>query len=83
MTRVKIYSYNGKCNVSGERIRARREQMQLSQEQLAAKLQLLGLEISQKAVSRVETGLRVVPDYEVRFFASALDTSISQLLGAE
>lgn len=52
----------------------------MSQEQLAAKLQLAGLEITQKAVSRIETGLRVVPDYELNYFAEALSKDLSWML---
>lgn len=40
---MKLYKHNGLCNVSGARIRQRREELKLSQEQLSAKLQLLGL----------------------------------------
>ena len=77
---MKLYSYQGRCNISGERIREAREAAELSQEQLAARLQLLGLEITQKSISRIETGLRVIPDYELQFFASALNVTIPWLL---
>ena len=78
---MKLYKHNGLCNVSGERIRQRREALKLSQEQLSAKLQLLGLELNQKVISRVETGLRVVPDFELEYYARALDTNVLWLLG--
>ena len=78
---MKIYKHNGLCNVSGARIRQRREELRLSQEQLSARLQLLGLELNQKVVSRVETGLWVVPDFELDYYARALDTDILWLLG--
>ena len=48
-------------------MRQTRERENLSQEQLAAKLQLAGLNITQKAVSRMETGTRVIADYELPF----------------
>ena len=78
---MKIYKHNGLCNVSGARIRQRREELRLSQEQLSARLQLLGLELNQKVVSRVETGLRVVPDFELDYYARVLDTDVLWLLG--
>ena len=59
---MKLYHYEGRCNLAGERIRQRRQSLGLSQEQLAARLQLRGLELGQKAVSRMETGSRVIPD---------------------
>ena len=77
---MKIYKFNGKCNVSGERVRLEREKVGISQEKLAAKLQLLGLDITQKAVSRIETGDRVVADYELLALAKALDVSVEYLL---
>ena len=77
---MKLYDYNGSCNRAGACIRLRRTQLGLSQEQLAARLQLQGLELNQKAVSRVETGLRVLPDYELPAFAAALETDVSWLL---
>ena len=82
--RMKIYkNTDGKCNVSGPIIRYYREQKGLSQEKLAAYIQLMGLDINQKAISRIETGDRVVPDYELSFFSKALDTPVTVLLQIE
>ena len=64
-------------------MRQTRERENLSQEQLAAKLQLAGLNITQKAVSRMETGKRVIADYELPYLADVLDVTISYLLGME
>ena len=46
---MKIYRPGGRCNISGERVRLARERAGLSQEQLAARLQLDGLGLAQKA----------------------------------
>ena len=80
---MKLYHFNGACNCSGKRIRAAREKRGFSQEQLAAKMQIDGLEITQRAISRVETGARVVPDYELPFYARALGVRVLWLLGLE
>ena len=48
---MKIYQYQGRCNVSGRAIRAERERQGLSQEQLAARMQVEGVPLNQKAVS--------------------------------
>lgn len=81
---MKIYKRkDGRCNASGPQIKALREAEKLSQEQLAAKVQLAGLNLNQKAISRIETGDRVVPDYELIFFSEALGAPIEQLLGVE
>lgn len=81
---MKIYkSESGKCNVAGQKIRFIREASGLSQEQLAAKIQLAGYNINQKAISRIETGERVLADYELVYFANALCVSVNVLLGLE
>ena len=48
---------------------------------MAAKLQLMGYGIGQKAISRMETGDRVIADYELLLLAKALGVSPVQLLG--
>lgn len=78
---MKIYRPDGRCNISGERVRETRERAGLSQEQLAAKIQLAGLSMTQKGISRIETGERVVADYELVYLAEALEVSIYYLLG--
>lgn len=77
---MKIYKPEGRCNVSGEVVRETRERDNLSQEQLAARIQLAGLSITQKAISRIETGDRVVADYELEYLADALGVTVNYLL---
>lgn len=84
MNCLKLYrNTNGRCNASGPAIRALREKAGISQEQLAAKLQLAGLNLNQKAVSRIETGNRVVPDFELSYFAMVFNVSVCTLLEYE
>lgn len=79
---MKLYKYiDGKCNASGAKIKTFRETAGLSQEQLAAKIQLAGLNLSQKAISRIENGERVVPDFELIFFSEVLKVPVCVLLG--
>jgi len=81
---MKLYKHkDGKCNASGGIIRELREAAGLSQEQLAGKLQLAGLNLNQKAVSRIETGDRVVPDFELIHFAEVLKVPVCKLLNTE
>lgn len=78
---MKLYKYKDeKCNVSGNKIRLLREEARLSQEQLAAKIQLAGLNLNQKTISRIETGDRVVPDFELLYFSAALNVPVNNLL---
>ena len=79
---MKLYKYkDGRRNASGHRIKELRETAGLSQEQLAAKIQLKGLNLNQKAISRIETGGRVVADYELLVFSEVLDVPLCILLG--
>lgn len=81
---VKLYKYcNGRSNASGQKIKELREAAGLSQEQLAAQIQLAGLNLNQKAISRIETGDRVVPDFELIFFSEVLAVPICTLLNKD
>lgn len=80
---MRIYTLDGKCNLSGERVREARQGAGISQEQLAARLQLKGLQVGQMAISRIETGKRIVPDFELPMLASAIGVSTDWLLGIE
>ena len=78
---MKIYRYmDGNANASGRRIKELREAAGLSQEQLAAKIQLSGPNLNQKAISRIETGDRVVPDFELIFFSEVFGVPVGNLL---
>ena len=77
---VKIYDYNGKANIVGKRILELRKKQKLSQEELAAKMQLNNIEISQKVISRIEKQERFVTDYELLIFSRVLGVDIYDLL---
>ena len=77
---MKINDYKGKNNISGKNVRKRRKELGWSQEELAARLQLAGLETSQRTISRIEIGSRVVQDYELNFYSKALNLSLEELL---
>jgi len=81
VVRMKLNPIGDTVNVAGPHVRALRLERGMSQEQLAAKLQLLGYSIGQKAISRLETGDRVVTDYELLLLAQALGVSPLRLLG--
>ena len=52
----------GEMQYLGERVPEAWESAALSQEQLAAELQLLGSSVTQKTISRIESGPRLVAD---------------------
>ena len=78
---MNIYGYQGKSNISGERIRKARKKKKLSQADLAAKMQLEGIQMAQDSISRIEIGTRFIPDYELPLYAKILDVSVAWLLG--
>lgn len=78
---MKIYDYNGKKNISGDRIREARQKKRLSQADLAAQMQVEGIIIERDSISRIEIGTRFVPDYELPVFSKVLNVSVDWLLG--
>lgn len=77
---MKIYDYNGKKNLCGNRIREPRLRQRLSQYDLAARLQTQGILIEQDSISRIEIGTRFVADYEVKVLAKVLNVPLEWLL---
>ncbi len=72
-----------KCNICGLRVREAREKLKLSQDQLAARLQTEGLGVNQNSVSRIETGKRIVADFELATLAKVLSVDVNWLLQDE
>ena len=77
---MKIYGINGNKNLIGPQIKAWRNSRRLSQAQLAAQLQLKGIMIDQKAISRIELGHRIVTDYELWAISRLLGVTADELL---
>lgn len=80
---VKIYDFNGKKNISGDRIRIARSKLRISQADLAARMQTEGIIIERDSISRIEIGTRFVPDYELPIFSKVLHVSVYWLLGMD
>ena len=80
---MKIYDFNGKKNICGEKVKQARKKQGLSQENLAARLQVEGINIERDSVSRIEIGTRFVADYELLALSNILKVTPSYLLGLE
>lgn len=80
---MKIYDYNGKKNICGDRVHEARCKLRLTQSDLAAKLQIAGITIERDSISRIEIGTRFVADYELREIAKILKVSVEWLINAE
>ncbi len=77
---MKIYSYEGRRNVCGEKIREMRVKNRMSQSDLAAKLQVNGVMMERDSISRIESGTRFVADYELCIFAQVFGVDVKSLI---
>lgn len=64
-------------------MREARRKKRLTQEELAAKLQIEGVTMERDSISRIEIGTRFVADYELRVLAKVLGVSPLWLIDAE
>jgi DNA-binding XRE family transcriptional regulator len=76
---MKIYDYHGKANIAGTNIRRLRRKRKLSQDELAARLQVAGVDLDQRAISRMERQERFLADFELREIARILQVSMEEL----
>ena len=72
---MKINKYNDFKNISGAIIRELRQKANLSQQNVAEKLQLLGIELTSKEISKIENDDRLVQDFELFAFAKIFNVS--------
>lgn len=80
---MKIYDYEGKKNLCGKRVHEARSRLRMTQNDLAAQMQLAGIVIERDSISRIEIGTRFVADYELRELARILKVSVNWLLELE
>ncbi len=78
---MKQIEFWGNKNVIGNRISTLRQKSNLTQSELAAKMQLLNINIDQQMISKIEKNQRQVTDYEFIGFASCLGVSLDELAG--
>ena len=72
---MKIIKYNDIKNIAGPIIRELRIENGLSQKQLAEKMQLLGVGITRKEISKIENNNRLIQDFELFAFAEIFKVS--------
>ena len=66
-------------NAAGPQIRKFRNQKELTQDQLAAKIQLCGLDLDRTALAKIEAQIRSLFDFELAIIAKALGVPMSDL----
>lgn len=64
----------------GQRVRLLRESKGLTQEQLAAQLQVRGCDVTRSALAKIEVGQRHIYALELRCLREALSTTYDALL---
>ena len=78
---MKAFWFGDRKNVVGLKIRELRKEKGLTIRNLAAKIQVNGhSDITENTITKIESGTRFVPDYEIMYFAEALNTSSEELL---
>ena len=73
----------GNRNIIGMRVTQARKAQGMKQNELLAKLQLAGVDISSPALSLLEGQKRPVSDIELNALATILNVSVDWLLGRE
>jgi transcriptional regulator with XRE-family HTH domain len=79
---MKTFWYNNSKNIIGRRVRLARKRMKesVTQQDLSARLGVMGINIDRVSISKIESGQRFVADFEVVALAQALDVSLEWLL---
>ena len=73
--------FHENSNLIFENLRYLRKERKMSQEMLAAQMQLLGVDINQRLISKIERNERFVKDYELACFCKVLHVTERELLG--
>ena len=68
-------------NIIGQNIRKARKNAGVTQMELAAQLQLLGVKIDRSTIAKIELGLRPLSDIEIIVIAKIFKTSVLSLFG--
>ncbi len=80
---MKIYDFDGRKNICGERLHEARCKLRITQSELAARLQCEGITIERDSISRIEIGTRFVTDYELMTLSKVLGVTVDWLLSNE
>lgn len=75
---MKIKNYNDLKNISGNKLRELRKEAKMSQQDLAKKLQLEGIDLTCKEISKIENNNRLVQDFELFAFAHIFKVSTDE-----
>lgn len=66
-------------NITGKNIKKIRKDKKITQEDLCARMQVMGYQINRSDISKLENGKRFISDFEIVGFANALKVDILDL----
>ena len=72
--------YKGKKNLISMQLKIMRVKRSVTQEELAARMQVMGFNLVQHSISDIENNKRIVTDYELAGFCRALHCTERELL---
>lgn len=72
--------YKGKLNAIGKDIRKYRQKLSLSQPQICSQMQLIGIDMTINSLNKIETGDRIIKEYELAGFSKIFGISSDELL---
>lgn len=72
---MKITKYNEFRNIFNKKLKEFRIASKLSQQELAEKMQLEGIDLTSKEISKIETNKRLVQNFELFAFAKIFGVS--------
>lgn len=75
---MKITKYNKFRNMSANKLRELRKDSKMSQQELDEKLQLEGINLTSKEISKIENNKRLVQDFELFAFAKIFGVSADE-----
>ncbi len=70
----------GLNNISGKNISKFRIMLNISQRELADRMQLVGIDMDKNAIQRIECGKRFVTDIEIVAFAKVFNVGFNEIL---
>ena len=77
---MKKINFGDNKNIIGGRLRALRKKNNLTQGELAAKMQTFDINIDQQMISKIENNARIVTDYELACFCRVLRVTVNDML---
>ena len=77
---MKMIKFRNHKNIISNGLMKIREQKQISQQDLATKMQTMGVSIDQQAISKIELDKRIVTDYELICLCKILNVETKDLV---